>query len=428
MAEQTQIVTTEKVINGGQALATLSDGKKCFIWGALDKEEVEIKITKNKKDWCEATVVRVIKSSPKRIEPVDSKTFMSTSPWQIMDYEYEKNVKNDILSELYERAKIKVSWSSFYQSVDDLHYRNKMEYNFWFDKETEKVSLALHERGTHKKLIISDCGIASEFINEAGSRLIDFINKHEIPARSLKSVIIRTTEIGEVHASLYLKDKAIEKKITGLDKLFDGLEIIYSNPKSPASVTTELLDTFGANAMHDLLRENNFLYTSRSFFQVNLEPYEIALNDIASQITNKDANVIDFYCGVGSIGLSVARDKKLILVDSDEESIKIAKLNTKSIKTVEVINSKSEEALNLINGDATIILDPPRAGLHISLVDKLIIVRPHKIIYLSCNPSTQARDAKMLIDAGYTITYGRGYNFFPRTPHIESLLVFSNVQ
>jgi 23S rRNA (uracil1939-C5)-methyltransferase len=428
MAKTTLPVTTEKLINGGQALATLPDGKKCFIWGALDNEEVEIEISKNKKDWCEAVTTKVINPSPDRITPVDPQSYLSTSPWQIMQYDHEKSIKNGILSELYERAKINVSWSDFYQPTDDLHYRNKMEYNFWFDKETQKVSLALHERGTHKKLIITDCSIASGFINSAGMELINFINKNEIPARSLKSVIIRSTEIGEVYLSLFLKDKSLLDKMNGLEDLFDGLEILFSNPKSPASVATELLQTSGKNQMLDLLRGNKFFYTTRSFFQVNLEPYEHALEDIASQITDQDTDIIDFYCGVGSIGLSVAKNKKLKLVDSDDESISIAKINAVSMKMVEVINAKSELALDLITNSSTVILDPPRAGLHLSVVDKLIEEMPNKIIYLSCNPSTQARDAKLLVDAGYKISFGRGYNFFPRTPHIESLLVFTNVQ
>jgi len=428
MGDKNIIVTTEKMVYGGQALASLQDGKKCFVWGALDNEKVEIQITRNKKDWCEGVVSAVIKESPNRITPNDPLTYMSTSPWQNIDYEYEAKLKDSILKELFERAKLDVKWDDFFQDKRSSHYRNKMEYNFWFDKETQKVSLALHQRGTHLKIVLLESDIASEVINKAGKRLIAYINKNQIQARMLKSVIFRSTQDGEVFASLFLKDPSCADKLDNLSKEFQGLEIIFSNPKSPASVTTELLKSFGEDMLSDDLANSAFLYTTRSFFQVNVPVYEQVLIDIKKNIDKTDTDVIDYYSGVGSIGLSVAGDKKLILIDSDEESIGIAKINSANLKKVEVLRARSEDALDFIKNGMTVIVDPPRAGLHSDVVEKLIESKPKKIIYLSCNPSTQARDIKMLVEGGFKIRSAKGYNFFPRTPHIESLIVLVGLQ
>jgi 23S rRNA (uracil1939-C5)-methyltransferase len=428
MGDKNIIVTTEKMVYGGQALATLPDGKKCFVWGALDDEKVEIQITRNKKDWCEGVVSAVINESPNRITPNDPLTYMSTSPWQNIDYEYEAKLKDSILKELFERAKLDVKWDDFFQDKRASHYRNKMEYNFWFDKETQKVSLALHQRGTHLKIVLLESDIASEVINEAGKRLIAYINKNQIQARMLKSVIFRSTQDGEVFASLFLKDPSCADKLDNLSKEFQGLEIIFSNPKSPASVTTELLKSFGEDMLSDDLANGAFLYTTRSFFQVNVPVYEQSLIDIKKNIDKTDKDVIDYYSGVGSIGLSVAGDKNLILIDSDEESIGIAKINSANLKKVEVLKARSEDALDFIKNGMTVIVDPPRAGLHSDVVEKLIESKPKKIIYLSCNPSTQARDIKMLVEGGFKIKSAKGYNFFPRTPHIESLIVLVGIQ
>jgi 23S rRNA (uracil1939-C5)-methyltransferase len=124
------------------------------------------------------------------------------------------------------------------------------------------------------------------------------------------------------------------------------------------------------------------------------------------------------YSGVGAIGLSVGAS---VLVESDDANIKLAQSNAKG-SGVEVIHATSEAALNHIQSGDVLIVDPPRAGLHKDVVERILEVKPSKIIYLSCNPSTQARDVTMLHDM-YEVIHAQGHNFFPRTPHIESLVV-----
>jgi 23S rRNA (uracil1939-C5)-methyltransferase len=152
-----------------------------------------------------------------------------------------------------------------------------------------------------------------------------------------------------------------------------------------------------------------------SFFQVNLPVFEEALKTIKKLIKGK--NIVDMYSGVGTIGITIGATT---LVESDESNIIMAQKNAG--KGVEVVHATSETALDYITPTCTLVVDPPRAGLHRSVVDKIAEVRPMQVVYLSCNPSTQARDIKLL-EEHYKITYAQGFNFFPRTPHIESLIV-----
>ena len=151
--------------------------------------------------------------------------------------------------------------------------------------------------------------------------------------------------------------------------------------------------------------------------------FETALKKITSVVKahkklSQKAKVIDMYSGVGTIGICVGADT---LVESDSSNVAMAKVNVEGTET-EVVHATSEYAVEHIAPNSVLIVDPPRAGLHSSVIDRILEAKPSKIIYLSCNPSTQARDIRYLSGA-YSVKFAQGYNFFPRTPHIESLII-----
>ena len=175
--------------------------------------------------------------------------------------------------------------------------------------------------------------------------------------------------------------------------------------------------------LHDALNGYNYSYSPNGFFQINLPVYEMVLQEIARNIsTNK---VLDLYAGVGSIGLSVARDKDLTLVEVNGAAFEEMQNNAKGTDAKCVL-AKSEDVTEYITPDSTVILDPPRAGCDTKLIAKLNEIKPVKIVYLSCNPITQARDIALLTN-NYRIQKIQPYNFFPRTPHIESLAILERV-
>lgn len=421
-------VTIDKLVHGGQGIGTLADGRKAFVWGALPGERVLFEVSKKKKDWCEGAVTEVLEASKDRITPKEPEIFTATSPWQILDYAKEAEYKQAILAESFEREHAKVAWSDFYQDANEFGYRNKMEYNFWFFNETEKVSLALHKRGSHRKVAIEGSVLASEAINATGQSLVKYINEKGIEARPIKSAIIRSDATGKVGLSLFVNDADVAERFSDFRPPNTVFEVVFSNPKSPASVTTEVLVP-ASEQLVDTLLGRDFKYSARSFFQVNIPVYEAALQEIAKAVQESgQKNIVDMYSGVGSIGLSVVGDdQKLTMVEVSEESTEQARANMVGRTNCEVVTATAESVLQYFTGNEVVILDPPRAGLHSDVTEKLAEVKPPVIVYLSCNPSTQARDVKALVEAGYTITHARGYNFFPRTPHIESLLVLKKV-
>lgn len=416
-------VRIEKLVHGGQGIGSLSDGRRVFVWGALPGELVQVQLTKRKKTHAEGYAVSVVEVSEDRVEPIEPEMFLATSPWQIIAYEAEAVAKQGILDEAFRREGLDLAWHVFEQPDSPYGYRNKMEYNFWYDNDSGRVDLALHRRGTHQKVAVRGSELAHAALNAAGRELIDYINTHNIEARPLKSVIIRTSQHGEVGMSVFVTDESVVALFVGFQPSYASFEIVYSNPKSPASVATTVLRSDGIGFLSDVLLDRAFRYSTRSFFQVNIPIYEQVLREMRLAASTY-ARVADLYSGVGSIGLSIANDSQHItLVEISAEATAQAQQNIATRKNCRVVTASTESVLDYIDSASLVVVDPPRAGLHKDVVEQFIAVRSPKIIYLSCNPSTQARDVKMLVENGYRVVYAKGYNFFPRTPHIESLVI-----
>lgn len=408
-------VFVEKFIPGGQALGTLADGRKIFFWNALPGETVtEFEITKKKSHYVEAVATAIKNPSPHRVEPKDE-CYLSTSPWQNMDFDYEMEQKAKIVKELFRENQIEIDVPEIKSDEKVFQYRNKMEYALYYDLAEEKIKLAFHARGSHRKIPVSQSSIERpEIFNEAVKVVEDLNERHE-EARKYQSLLLRCDQNGNVSGGLFENGKP--------HPVFENLK--------------------------DKILGHEYSYSPNGFFQINLPVYELALSEMAKYIETE--SVLDLYSGVGTIGLSIARDKKLVLVEcngfaySELENNVISERSSLlssqgsslrprsncgcSLTTLfpnsefpQAVHSNSEEALEYIEPEQTVILDPPRAGCDKKLIDKLLEVRPKKIIYLSCNPATQARDVKMLLEK-YQIEDVKTFNFFPRTPHIENLVI-----
>ncbi|MBR0242845.1 class I SAM-dependent RNA methyltransferase [Candidatus Saccharibacteria bacterium] len=381
------MVKIEKIIPGGEALGVKDDGKKIFFWNALPGETVEdFRTTKIKSNFEEAVALKIINESPSRVNPKDS-CFLSTSPWQIIDYEYELELKKSLVVEIFREHGIKIETPEILTDGHDYFYRNKMEYALYWDKEQSKIRLAFHARGSHQKIPVEKSSIERPELFLAAQKIIDDLNKNHEEARKYQSLLLRCNQNGEVSGGLFENGR--------------------SHPKF--------------KNLTDTILGHKYSYSPNGFFQINLPVYEMALTEIKSHI--KTNEVLDLYAGVGTIGLSVARDKFLTLVEVDKSAFEELKNNARDLNATTILD-KSENVTNYIAPDQTVILDPPRAGCDRKLIDKLLEIKPAKIIYLSCNPSTQARDIKLLLEK-YKINTIKTYNFFPHTPHIENLVVLS---
>jgi 23S rRNA (uracil1939-C5)-methyltransferase len=405
-------VIIEKLVHGGQGLGTLPDGRKVFVWNALPGERVEVRLRKGKKRFAEGVAEEIIEASAERIKPHDE-AYLSTSPWQIMTFAAENRYKQAILQETLSREHVAYSAEiPFHHGEAELAYRNKMEYSFWGDDDG--LHLALFHRGSHGKRIITHSSIARPEVDETANKICTILDRHGIRGSQLKSVVVRCNQAGQCVAALFTKDENFPE-LTELSGVCLGVAVYFSNPKSPASVLTRQLYRYGDISLTDDILGAPLTYDVNSFFQVNVPVFEMALRRIKTY-TEGMTPVTDFYSGVGTIGIPVGAS---VLVESDTHNVQMAHKNAADSHT-QIVQATAESALELVSNHGVLIVDPPRAGLHSHLIARIREARPQRVIYLSCNPITQARDLALLQDS-YDITSIEGYNFFPRTPHIESL-------
>ena len=291
-----------------------------------------------------------------------------------------------------------------------------MEYSLYWDHKLGKILPSFHLRGSHRKIPILKSSIERPEIFAAAQDIIDQLNRNHEEARKYQSLLLRCNQKGEISGGLYENNKP--------------------HPKF--------------NILTDQILGQSYSYSPNGFFQINLPVYELALKEIKKHINTE--KVLDLYAGVGTIGLSVAPTSHLTLVESDKFAFSELAKNCKeaffggslrqraatkgqtpatagwlpdaSKRWPHAVLSKSENVLNYIESDQTVILDPPRSGCDKKLINKLLEVQPTTIIYLSCNPATQARDIKLLFEK-YEIKTVKTFNFFPHTPHIENLVVLN---
>lgn len=377
----------EKLVPGGQGIATLENGKKAFIWSVLPGEEVVFYTTKNKKSYCEGIATEIIKPSSHRVSPKDD-CYLSTSPWQIFDYNYELEQKSLLVQESFRQNKIDLKVPLTISDGKDYYYRNKMEYSLYWDNDQNKILPAFHQRGSHRKIPLTQSSIERPEIFQAVQTIIDNLNAKNEEARKYQSILIRCNQSGEISSALFENGKP--------------------HPKM--------------KNLSDTILCKKYSYSPNGFFQINIPVYEMVLEEIKKHIDTKV--ILDLYAGVGTIGLSVAdQDMNLTLVESNEAAFSELSENCNT-RLAKPVLDKSENVPGYIQPDQTVILDPPRAGCDEKLLETLNQKLPQKVIYLSCNPITQARDIAKLIQ-NYEITKIQPYNFFPHTPHIENLVVLS---
>lgn len=416
----------DKIVGGGQALGTLPDGRKLFVWGGLPGELVKVQLTKTKASFAEGVVVEVLESSPERVEPQDSDSYLSTSPWQIMSFEAEQHHKTELIKEAFALHGVSLPEPiEIFSDGREFHYRNKVEFSWYSDASPsgDTLDLAFFRRGSKGKIVVEDSALLPSEVITLAHAIRDHLRSIGVTARQLKTLLIRCDQNKNCVWQLYVKDTPCEFADSLISETFpaQGGEVIYSNPKSPASVITERLANTGNITLSDMVLGVPFRYATEGFFQVNIPIYEQALMDMRAWVNGE---VVDLYSGVGSIGLTIG-GPGVTLVELNEHAVREMKRNIEELGVdATPVLAASEQALEYITGDKIIIVDPPRAGLHSDVINRLLEVRPLRILYLSCNPVTQARDIEHLSD-GYSLDFYKGYNFFPRTPHIEGLAVLN---
>lgn len=390
--------------NEGKGVSIIN-GVVTFIDKALVNETLKVKIDKINKNYMEASIIQIIEESKDRIKPIcpyynkcGGCNLMHMSSETILSFKKDKvkNIFKKISNEEINIDKI--------YSYNELNYRNKVVFKVKEDK------IGFYKNKSNELIDIDYCFICDELINKV-LKVIKVFIKENIN-HNIKEIMIRTCN-SKIMLSLDnlnsdLKDKFI-KKFNIIDSIYINNTLVY-----------------GSKNLIQTLNNFNFYVSEKSFFQVNIKTIE-KLYDYALSKVCDSKTLLDLYSGTGTISiLSSSKSKKVIGIEVIPSAVKDANENLKlnNIKNVKFILGKVEDNIEKIKKENVdyLILDPPRSGSDKKSLRNILEINPKKIIYISCNPVTLARDYNSLKDK-YDIEDIALFDMFPNTHHIESLLV-----
>lgn len=432
------------------------EGKVIFVYGAIPGDTVDIELIKNKKDWAEGRVVRLVIPSEKRVQPF-CRHFGNCGgcKWQHMPYEMQLQYKEQEVKENIKRiaGAEPESWLPIVGSDQQKAYRNKLEFTFstksYLPKEalgddtqtSERPALGYHAPRIFDKVIdIHECHLMNNVNDKIRNNLRDYakfqdLSFYDIRAHKgwLRNVILRYTTTGELMANIIFAEDRKEDRSLLLDYLLKSVPeistLLYTiNPKFNDTIyDLEPQVYHGKGYVTEHLGHLQFIISPKSFFQTNtaqaVKLYGVVRN--FAGLTGKEL-VYDLYCGTGSIGLFVAeKAKKLIGVEVIAQAVEDAQKNADAngIKNAEffcgdVIKICNDAFFHQHGRPDVVITDPPRAGMHEKLVRKLLEMEASRIVYVSCNSATMARDLALLMEK-YDLKKCQPVDMFPHTHHIE---------
>lgn len=443
----------------GKALGRI-DGKVIFVEGAVPGDVADVFITKNKKDWAEGKAIRFEEFAEDRVLPFCIHFgICGGCKWQMLPYqkqlqykqqEAEQNLKRIGKTELPEILPI-------IGSENTIYYRNKLEFTFSNKRflsndeinKSEKIpqqnALGYHVPRIFDKIIdIKECWLMDDVNNIIRNTIREFaiennLSYYDIKEHSgwLRNIIIRNCSTGELMVNLVFgyDDLLQTKKLADhlLGQVPSITTLLYTiNPKWNDSINDLDPQVYsGKGYVIEKLEEFQFKISAKSFFQTNTKQAE-RLYKTARSFAGLTGNevVYDLYCGTGSIGIFLSQHaKKIIGVDLIQQAIEDAKENAllnhithAAFFAGDVIEICNEDFFAKHGNPDVIITDPPRAGMHEKLVNKLLEIAAPKIVYVSCNVATQARDINLLSEK-YSIKKIQPVDMFPHTHHIECVVL-----
>ena len=426
-------LTVDSLAFGGAGVAR-RDGYVVFVRDAIPGDTVRAVVTKRKKAYAEARTVALLDPAPDRIDPVAAHP---GAPWQVLPYERQIAIKAEQVQDALQRIGRLEGYElePLAPAIEQWRYRNKLEYSFGTSPDGDLIC-GFHAPGSWEQIEhVEDCLLASEAGNEARRSALRWCRERGLGAYDrraqiglLRNLVVREgRRTGELQVRIVTSDQPVD--FDGFAEAVGAGSVVWTRALDVGETTaggrSEVLH--GTEAIEEELGGLRFRISADAFFQTNTEMAE-RLYGLAADYAGLQGweRVYDLFCGIGTIGLSLApRAGEVWGLEIVEEAIADAIANA---RRNEIDNARFfagdvrlalREMVETSGRPDVLVVDPPRSGLSAKIVRRIIEAAPTRIVYVSCNPTTLAPNAAQLVEAGYALRRVRPVDMFPQTPHIE---------
>lgn len=423
------------------------DNMAVFVPGTAVGDRIRVKIVKVLKSYAFGIVDALLEASPDRIAPACSLKQCGGCVFQHVTYEAELHIKEKTVQDAFTRiGKLSPEFLPILGGHQRTRYRNKAQYPFALDKDGRAV-LGFFARRSHRVILVEDCLLQPEQFSEIAKAVLKFIRERHISIYDettgrgdLRHLYLRCGQhSGEVMVCFIVRKpirKELEPLIQLLTEQFPDIRCICMNcnPKQTNVILGDRTETlWGSDTITDTMCGNTVDLSPESFYQVNTFQAEL-LYGVAkkfAQLTGEE-RLLDLYCGAGTIGLSMADQvKELVGVEIVPEAVQNARKNAQRAR---ISNAR------FFCGDAgtiagqlvqqgeipdVITVDPPRKGCDDVTIHAMVQMQPKRIVMISCNPATAARDCALLDELGYHVELVQPVDLFPGTGHVECVVLLS---
>lgn len=440
------VVTIEKLSNLGTGIARIN-GQVVFVEKACPEDEVKIKITKVNKNFANAKVIEIITPSPHRVKPFcPMHNVCGSCQLQFIDYDYQLILKKQIVEDTMRTiGNIDTPVNNPIPSPEITAFRHKVQCPVSQTKVSKKILAGYYKPQSHEIVNIKYCPIQPEICD----KIIDFIRNKTVEFNvsgyneqkhtgDLRHIVLRhSADNGELLVTLVINNNKISEKLSDFAKtIFETFEkvtgvcINFNSKNTNVILGEKTICVCGRDFIYEKILDKTFKIGASTFFQINPKSAENIFKYVKDEISKHEkATVLDAYAGIATFGIIVSDvSGKVVSVEENKESIEKAKdvLELNNIKNIELYCADTTKYLKTIKKKFDItILDPPRKGCTKEALDETLKHTKEKIIYVSCNPATLARDLKYLCEKGCTVESIQPFDMFCHTFHIENVAIIS---
>lgn len=421
------------------------DSLAVFVPASAVGDELKVHILKVKSNCAFGKVHEIITSSPDRTD-IDCPVFPKCGgcSFRHISYDAELRIKeNQVRENLRRIGKLDIDVNPITPSPSVDAYRNKAQYPLSF--KDGKLSIGFFAERSHRVIDCRNCRLQSDEFSVILSVFDEWIKKNNISVYDetthkglLRHIYIRKGEkTGEILVCAVINGDKIPHKDELCDNLLMKLPNIKSivininKEKTNVILGKKCIPVYGNGYIEDILCSLRFRISPLSFYQVNALQAENLYNKAIELADAKDKTILDLYCGTGTIGLTMAKTaKKVIGVEIIPDAVKDAKINAEinNIKNAEFICADASDAVKQLREKNikpdVIIVDPPRKGCSEDVLKTIVDFSPERLVYISCDSATLARDCAILKTLGYNATHAAPFDMFPRTGHVETVILF----